>query len=208
MGEWWRRWPRALISARTGIRFVLLDIDCAKHPEAALWLGKANLPLTRTHITRSGGRHLLFQFDDRFRCTTGRISCGVDTKGINGCAIWWPAERFEVLHGETLAPVPEWIIRAMAPPSVPAPQKIVRPPANAHRKIDGIIRAIAGAREGERNAVTFWGACRFAEMIEQSLIDRNDAIELVVEAASRAGLPRDEARNTAHSAIRVQLRGA
>jgi hypothetical protein len=201
--EWWTRWPDALVSVRTGIKFVVLDIDCAKHVEAAQWHSRANLPLTRTHLTRSGGRHLLFQPDERFRNTTSRICRGVDTKGINGCAIWWPACGFEVLHGDVLAPVPTFIIKALEPPrpSVLSCQQKVKTSAQAQRKVDGIIRAIAGAREGERNAVAFWGACRFAEMIEQSLISRNDAIEIVVEAASRAGLPRDEARSTANSAL-------
>lgn len=212
--EWWSKWPDALVSVRTGIKFVVLDIDCSKHVEAAEWHGKANLPLTRTHITRSGGRHLLFQPDDRFRSTTSRICCGVDTKGINGCAIWWPACGFDVLHGGVLAPVPEWIIKALEPPPcaqiIPFSGRSVLLPSSeaANRKIDGIIYAIARASEGERNRLCFWGARRFAEMVLQSIISRDDAIELVVEAASRAGLPRHEARSTARSAFRTQLNKA
>jgi hypothetical protein len=203
IAAWWSRWPNALVSVRTGIKFVVLDVDCSKHVEAAQWYSRANLPTTRTHITRSGGRHLLFQPDDRFRCTTSKICRGVDTKGVNGCAIWWPACGFEVLHGDVLAPVPAFIIKALEPPrpsALSCPQE-VKTSAQAQHKIDGVIRTIAGAREGERNAVTFWGACRFAEMIRQSLISRNDAIEIVVEAASRTGLPRHEARSTALSAL-------
>jgi hypothetical protein len=205
--EWWSKWPDALVSVRTGIKFVVLDIDCAKHVEAAQWYGNANLPLTRTHITRSGGRHLLFQPDERFRNTTSRICRGVDTKGINGCAIWWPACGFEVVHGGKLAPVPELIIRALKPPppiAPPSPRE-VKTSAQAQRKVDGIIRAMVEAPPGQRNALAFWGALRFAEMVSQSLLSRADAIELVVEAASRTGLPRHEARNTAHSAFRIRL---
>jgi hypothetical protein len=195
---------------RTGIKFVVLDIDCGKHVEAGQWYGRANLPATRTHVTRSGGRHVLFQPDDRFRCTTSKICRGVDTKGINGCGIWWPACGLEVLHGDTLAPAPEWIIKAITPPPpivLPPPRK-VQTSAQARRKVDGIIRAIAGARAGERNAVAFWGAARLAEMVEQSLISSDDAIDIATEAASRAGLPYQEARRTAQSALDNHFRGA
>jgi hypothetical protein len=201
--EWWSKWPDALVSVRTGIKFVVLDIDCAKHVEAAQWYGKVNLPLTRTHVTRSGGRHLLFQPNEYFRNTASRICRGVDTKGINGCAIWWPACGFEVLHGDVLAPVPDWIIKALKPPPpiVQPSSREVKTSAQAQRKIDGIIRAMAGAHEGERNAVAFWGAARLAEMVEQALINPADAIAIVTEAASRAGLPYQEARRTAQSAL-------
>jgi hypothetical protein len=202
---WWSKWPDALVSVRTGIKFVVLDIDCAKHVEAAQWYGKANLPLTRTHVTRSGGRHLLFQPDERFR-SASRICVGVDTKGINGCAIWWPACGFEVLHGDVLAPAPDWVIKALKPPPPLQPSsREVKTSAQAQRKVDGIIRAMVEAPPGQRNALAFWGALRFAEMVSQSLLSRADAIELVVEAASRTGLPRHEARNTAHSAFRIRL---
>ena len=210
IAAWWEQWPDALVSVRTGIKFVALDVDCTKHIEAAQWYGRANLPITRTHITRSGGRHLLFQPDERFRCTTSRICRGVDTKGINGCAIWWPACGFEVLHGDVLAPMPEWIIKALEPPprvALPSPRE-VKTSAQAQRKVDGIIRAMVEAPPGQRNALAFWGALRFAEMVSQSLISRADAIEIVVEAASRTGLPRHEARNTAHSAFRIRLNEA
>jgi hypothetical protein len=207
IAAWWSQWPNALVSVRTGIKFVVLDVDCSKHVEAAQWYGWANLPITRTHVTRSGGRHLLFQPDERFRNTSSRICRGVDTKGINGCAIWWPACGLDVLHGDVLAPAPDWIIKALKPPPpiVQPSSREVKGSAQAQRKVDGIIRTMVEAPPGQRNALAFWGALRFAEMVSQSLLSRADAIELVVEAASRAGLPRHEARSTAHSAFRIRL---
>ena len=199
---WWSRWPDALIGVPTGGKFVVLDIDCGKHVEAAEWYGKANLPITRTHITRSNGRHLLFQPDDRVRNTAGKICRGVDTRGHGGYIVWWPAHGFDVLHDDVLAPLPEWIIKALGPPPPPImPPREMQTSGQAQRKIDGIIRTIAGAREGERNAVAFWGAARLAEMVAQSLISSADAIDIATEAASRAGLPYQEARRTAQSAL-------
>jgi RepB DNA-primase from phage plasmid len=72
----------------------------------------------------------------------------------------------------------------------------------ADAKLAGIIRTIAQAREGERNCITFWGACRLAEMVADGLLNHAEALSIVVEAASRAGLSCSEALQTAQSAFR------
>jgi hypothetical protein len=199
--RWWYGWPNALIGVPTGEKFVALDIDLAKHLEAAQWYGRANLPITRTHVTRSGSRHLLFKPNDAVRNTAGKICRGVDTRGRGGYIIWWPAQGHEVLHANKLTEVPAWLLRALEPPPPPppSPRTTNALPSN---KLAGIVRTIANANVGERNAVTFWGACRLAEMSADGMLDRDHAFEIVVEAAGRNGLPHKEALATARSAFR------
>jgi hypothetical protein len=203
---WWSDRPDALIGTPTGERFVVLDVDCVKHVEAARWYGNANLPLTRTHVTRSGGRHLLFKPDSRITNSVGKICKGVDVRARGGYIIWWPACGLEVLHADALAEMPNWLIEQLLKrPSAEIISFRQRPfpptSAAAQHKINGIIRAIAHATEGERNSLTFWGACRLAELAAQGILNRSDAIAIAVEAASRNGLPRREALQTAQSAF-------
>jgi hypothetical protein len=206
VGEWWMRWPDALVGVPTGIKFCVLDLDL-QHAEAKAWYDqhRAKLPLTRTHVTRSGGRHLLFKASSQVGCSTSKLGPHIDTRGLGGYVIWWPAHGLEVLHEQSLHPVPDWIIEALnaKPKVVPyRPRETLRVTGNAQNKLSGIIRSVAFAQEGERNRLCFWGACRLREMVEDGAFTRDYAINIVVEAANRAGLPRDEARRTAESAFR------
>jgi hypothetical protein len=204
--RWWTSWPSALIGVPTG-KFVVIDVDL-QYVEAQEWYGRANLPVTRTHITRSGGRHILFKANSRVGCSAGKIWPHVDTRGTGGYIIWWPANDLEVLHPDKLADVPDWIIAKLNPPepepvySAVTADKLTSD--QAQRKLDGIIRAVANACEGERNHVTYWGACRLAEMVADGSIGRDHAIGIITESAGRAGLPRHEALRTAQSAFRKQ----
>jgi hypothetical protein len=204
--EWWSRYPDALIGVPTGIRFVVVDLDL-QHADAQSWYQghRARLPLTRMHVTRSGGRHLLFKPTSRVGCSTSRLGPHIDTRGLGGYVVWWPACGLEVLHGGALAAVPDWIIAVMqaAPEVTRLPPRPVRlSDDQAHNKLAGILRTIALAQEGERNALAFWGACRLAEMVAAGLLSQTDALALAIEAASRAGLSRAEAQRTAQSALR------
>jgi hypothetical protein len=111
------------------------------------------------------------------------------------------AAGLPVDHPDLLAPVPDAIIRALQPPS---PKNFVhgRSFKLPTGKIAGIVRTIARAPEGQRNRLTFWGGCRLAEMVAAGVLTDSDAVALIVEAASRNGLPHAEAHRTALSALR------
>lgn len=203
--ELWRQFPGTLVGVPAGDKFVVLDLDL-QHTEARDWYeaNQPHLPVTRTHVSRSGGRHLFFQPHVDFKCSAGKIAHGVDTRGAGGYIIWWPANGFDVQHAQVLAPVPDWIAASPNPPTnnvVPFPPQ----PSSLnkyHAKLAGVLRTIATAREGERNQIAFWGACRLAEMVAAGELSRDHAMALALEAASRTGLPRMEALRTAQSAFR------
>jgi hypothetical protein len=198
---WWSHWPNALVGARTGIKFVVLDVDLAKHPEAAVWYGKANLPITRTHVSRSASKHLLFQPAERFRNTTSKICRGIDTKGANGCITWWPASGFDVLYSDELAPVPAFILRALErePLKIAATTAAHSPPSCA--SIRGALGVLASSKEGERNGALFWTACRLGEAVRAGTISEGEAMTMLRSVGRQVGLLDHEILPTARSGI-------
>ena len=199
---WWKEKPDALVGIPAGHKFVVLDLDL-QHSEAQSWYARANLPLTRTHITRSGGRHLFFKPREDFKNSAGKIEHGVDTRGLGGYIIWWPAHGFDVMHGGALAEVPEWVMRKLNPPQQPIP---VRRPLSVSvdigAKVRGILTTVSNAAPGQRNAVLHWGACRFGEIVAEQRISEAQAIDLLTDAGCASGLPRPEVMRTATAAVR------
>jgi hypothetical protein len=201
--EWWRHWPEALIGVPTGTTFAVLDLDL-QYPEAQAWYAKANLPLTRTHVTRSGGRHLFFKPRADFKCSAGKIERGVDSRGAGGYIIWWPAQGFDVLHASALAEVPDWIMKKLNPPppkAIPV-SELPRTRSEYIRQIDGIADTAAHAPIGQRDTTTFWSACRLAELVKQRVLDERSAELLIINAAIQNGLGEKTGREKFRNAMR------
>jgi hypothetical protein len=183
------------------------QVCCARvdlqHREAQHWYSRASLTTTRTHITRSGGRHLLFKPRDDFKCSASKIWCGIDTRGIGGYIIWWPAHGFDVMHGGAFHEVPEWIMRKLNPPQVRHMTDLPPRSLRTDKDLEPLIRVILQARQGERNSRAFWAACRLAEHVRAGQVTSEDMVGIVIEAAGRTGLPHREARQIAQSALRT-----
>ncbi|MEK9736572.1 MAG: bifunctional DNA primase/polymerase [Candidatus Nanopelagicales bacterium] len=113
---WWLAWPDALVGVPTGRTsgFNVLDIDVKDGtPEQVLARAPERPPRTRVHVTRSGGRHYLYDATEPVRSRQG-VFPGADTRGDGGYIIWWPAHGFDA-EVRTLAPTPAWLASAPAP---------------------------------------------------------------------------------------------
>jgi hypothetical protein len=147
-------YPGALVGVATGPRSGIdaLDIDS----EARAWWAenRNRLPATRTHRTRSGGLHLFFLADLRWRCSAGKIAPGVDVRAAGGYVIWWPAAGLPVLRDSPISPWPSWLY----------PPEPRRPNANdrlnpvpglshyAEAALDSACRRILAASDGVQEA--------------------------------------------------------
>jgi hypothetical protein len=149
---------------------------------------------------RSGGLHLLFQHADRLRSTASKIAPGVDTRGDGGYVVWWPAAGLPVLDDTPPAPWPAWLLNQLrSVPSIAAREPTVVIPDD--RALARLICSVARAREGQRNRLAFWAACRAGEMARSGLIGFATAEAVIAAAAMRAGLSRREAERTARSGV-------
>jgi hypothetical protein len=203
LGELWRRYPGPLVGVATGAAsgIDVLDLD-RKHPEARVWWtgNRSRLPQTRCHRTRSGGLHLLFQHADRLRSTASKVAPRVDTRGDSGYVVWWPAAGLPVLDDTPTAPWPAWLLNQLrSVPSIAAREPTVVIPDD--RALARLICSVARAREGQRNRLAFWAACRAGEMARSGLIGFATAEVVIAAAAMRAGLSRREAERTARSGV-------
>ena len=202
----WRDYPGCLVGVPTGEKFVVLDLDF-KHPEAMTWYHETPLPVTRTHVTRSGGKHLFFAPHPLVKNTASKIARGVDTRGEGGYVIWWPQLGFEVMHGNVLAQVPEIILAAFTALPQPEPRPFTGIPyhgnGNSEAAVRGILTAVAGAQEGERNNLLNWGAWTLRSMINSGELDYSSGAEArsaLLEVGMSIGLPRAEVERTIKSA--------
>jgi Bifunctional DNA primase/polymerase, N-terminal len=192
-------------------------VDSGRHVEAQDWLERVSpdLPPTRQHATKSGGWHILFKHRAGLRNTASKLAKGVDTRGEGGYIIWWPQIGLQVMHGNVLAPVPEVILAAFAEPEISKSSAVPHPgflrsynaqsygSSNVDAKLRGILTAVAGAQEGERNNFLNWGAYRINQMIVNGELDRGTGIEAInalIEIGISIGLSRTEVERTIKSA--------
>jgi len=213
--RWWRARPAANVGIAAG-RVIVLDIDPRHHGDRSLAQLEAvhgALPPTWRAITGGAGVHIYFAAPQGINAgnTAGKIARGIDVRTRGGLVAAPPSAHISgrsyawdrAPHDTALAEMPAWLATLIDPPP-PPPRHIPRTRSAPHAeiKLAGILRTIARAQAGERNCVTFWGACRLAEMVGAGALSRDHAIALAVEAASRTGLSRTEALRTAQSAFR------
>jgi hypothetical protein len=199
----WANWPGELIGVATGARsnLAVLDVD-PDHAEAYTWWQRnySRLLPTRVYRTRRNGLHLHYQHRDGVKNSQGKLARGIDSRGDGGYCIFWFAAGLPCIDPAPPVPFPDWLFESLTFKSPPPPRS-PHPPAivggDARGPVDGILRKLAHAREGERNAVLFWAGCRLAERG----IRAREAEAMLLPIAAGIGLTDSEARRTIASAM-------
>jgi hypothetical protein len=213
--DWWGRAPKANIGIATGGGHLVLDLDDA---DAVSWFsnacGRHGAPKTLTTRT-SRGFHVFFSCAVEVPCSIGRLAPGVDVRGDGGCVTAAPSIHpsgavYTIARDLPIASAPAWLVDLampeIRPVPAPMPASTWRCEDDKLRAIPGILSLVANARQGERNRITFWAACRFNEMVLDGLITQRLADELLLQGASRCGLNGMEILRTARSASKQRGR--
>jgi hypothetical protein len=195
----WRRYPGPLVGIATGAvsGIWVLDVD-VKHQEAVDWWRRHDRLLlpTRAYRTRSGGVHCYYRDADGLPNSTRRPVLGIDVRGEGGYVVFWFAAGLECLDESPPAPWPAWLRRRVERPVAPPAAERGVWSGDPDAGLRGLLDKVAGAAEGERNALLFWAACRlFGRGLKASEVEA-----LLVPIAVSTGLADPEARRTIASA--------
>ena len=70
--------------------------------------------------------------------------------------------------------------------------------------LKGLVRVVLEATpERDRNTRLYWSSCRAGELVSAGTVDEATAVGVLVDAATRTGLPEAEARRTIASGMRA-----
>jgi putative DNA primase/helicase len=221
---WWTRWPNALIGVRTGAAsgMFAIDPDAPKRPGNVdgrdAWNNLAtqhSLPPTRTHVTPSGGLHVLFRWrpDCPVSNTAAGLPAGIDVRGEGGYIVAPPSRlndgRSYASASDTLdvAEAPEWLYDLLLKPA----DESERNPKNAdpgrrpggwdqsHQRyaaaaLERECASVAKARPGSRNNALNTAAFNLGTLVGADGLDRTVAEQRLLEAAGACGLLREDGR--------------
>jgi hypothetical protein len=215
ISAWWRRWPGANVAIRTGAvsGLVVVDVDPRHGGAASLdaLLREFGPALDTLRVdTGGGGVHLYFRHPGLpVHNDAGRkLGVGVDVRGDGGYVIAPPSlhytgARYRIDATRAIADLPSslWrrVLRAPRPPTqTPAAEISDRWAAAAVR---AEVASVRQAKAGQRNNTLVRAAFKLGQIVESGRIDEAQLCTSLLQAATAAGLPANEALATIGSGM-------
>jgi hypothetical protein len=114
-------------------------------------------------------------------------------------------ERVGSVEEARATPWPAWLLDCVLWKPASVVRQTRHAPAAGHsdQAIEGIVRAVSAAGEGERNRVRFWGGSRLGERMRAGQIGQGEATAVSIAAARATGLHEIGTRRTISSAWRA-----
>lgn len=212
---WWRRWPDANVGVVTGSRSGLLvvDVDGAEGCDTLRDLQRRHGPLGRPlwQQTGSGGWHAVYRYTGELGNSARRLGPGLDTRVNGGQFLVAPSVhpsggRYRWWRGGEPPEPPGWLLRLLA-----APEPVRRPmPAQlpATDVLAPLVRYVASAEPGNRNAPLYWAACRAAEHVARGEVSVDRVERELFAAADASGHVAKDGAGQARATIKSGLRSA
>jgi hypothetical protein len=214
IAKWWRSCPGCGVGILAPEEVLVLDFD-----DPAAWerlkgeyptLGDA--PRQRTP---KGGYHVFLRLPQGVRLSaTVRKLAGVDLRGMGKAYVVASPTRLADGRGytwevplvkpEDLPQIPEDLLLRLLPPP-PAPREVVvgsSSPRRLRALLESYAAAVASAPEGTRHNTLIRYAVAAGGLVPHGL-SPEEAEEVLVAAAMRAGLPEREARDAARWGLKV-----
>ena len=214
---WWRSCPGCGVGILAPEEVLVLDFD-----DPTAWgrlkgeyptLGDA--PRQRTP---KGGYHVFLRLPQEVRLSaTVRKLAGVDLRGMGKAYVVASPTRLADGRGytwevplvkpEDLPEVPQDLLLRLLPPPPPSPREVVveagaSSPRRFRALLEAYAAAVASAPEGTRHNTLIRYAVAAGGLVPHGL-SPEEAEEVLVAAAMRAGLPEREARDAARWGLRV-----
>ncbi|KMS81798.1 hypothetical protein ACH49_01315 [Streptomyces leeuwenhoekii] len=161
--------------------------------------------------TPSGGYHigLIAPAGVAVPNSVGRLGPGIDVRGTRGYLVGpgSAGKNGEYVFHPQLGykppqPVPEGLLKLMLPPP-PQPRRQAPLLRTRSAALDGLVRVVTGAQEGERNSKLYWAAAKAWAHVEDGHLGALDVETTLLGAAVSRGLGEAEARRTIESARRT-----
>ena len=218
---WWSTFPLSNVGVRTGAEsgIVVLDVDGPAGREALRRLVERNGPFGAAWTrTGSGGWHAYLAHPGvKVSNSAGRLGPHVDVRGDGGYIVAPPSlhisggrYRWQVAFPEVLPPLPSWIVQLLTPHSSAstAPVRLSRERLSAYvvAALEREAREVAVAPQGERNVRLNIAAWRLGRLVGARLMGEEAVVDLLIVAATAAGLGEREALATIRSGVRAGAR--
>ena len=207
----------AIPCGRTPHRLIGIDLDIkqgddgpANFRDLAETLG-FTVPATIEVATPSGGLHLWLAAPEHVTIgnSAGKLGAGIDVRGSGGMLIGPGSRaaggdyRLRTSPETPIAPVPAQLLDLLRKAPAPRrPEPFGGSTGLVTKRINALIATAQAAPQGQRNNVLFWCACRMSEAVNEGHLTSDEGRELLIHAASRAGLDYAEADSAIASAFR------